>query len=84
MCKHTDKDREIAIYDDVCPLCQAAEIEQLRTALEPFATVGRRIAHAVGDTKSFPPGASARYLKLEPLIVQNFVDAAKCLDGEAA
>jgi hypothetical protein len=58
------------------------EIERLRAALEPFAVIGRKIAHAVGDTKSFPPGASARYLKLEPLVVQNFVDAAKCVDGE--
>jgi hypothetical protein len=59
---------------------QKVEIERLQVALEPFAAIGRKIAPAVGDT--FPPGASARYLNLDPLVAQNFVDASKCLDGE--
>lgn len=58
------------------------ENARLRSALKPFAAIGQKIAHAVGPTKSFPPGVSARFLNLEPLTCQDFVSARDAIAVE--
>jgi hypothetical protein len=35
-CPHDLIEREIACFDGMCPLCQQAEIERLRAALQPL------------------------------------------------
>lgn len=61
---------------------QRPEVDRLRAALKPFAEVGKKIAHAVGPDRAFPPGTSVRFLKLEPLKAQHLVDAATALEEE--
>lgn len=39
VCKHNWKAREYEAADGACPLCQAAEIERLRAALEEIDRV---------------------------------------------
>lgn len=59
------------------------EIERLRAALKPFADVGRKLRDArVCETGAIPAGASARFLKLEPLIAGDFVQAVDAFDNE--
>jgi hypothetical protein len=50
-------------------------IERQRKALEPFAKVGEPFI-AAAASGAFPAGASARFMKLEPLTVQEFINAA--------
>lgn len=54
----------------------ADEIERLRAALKPFAEIGERL-HAANQRsdQSVLIGASARFLKLEPLTGRDFVNA---------
>ena len=52
------------------------EITRLRTALKPFAEIGRRLHEAnQRSDQSTLIGASARFLKLEPLTGHDFVAA---------
>lgn len=52
---------------------------RLRIALAPFAEVGRPFVKAC-RTGAIPSGASARFLKLEPLIAEDFARAAMAFD----
>lgn len=56
-----------------------AENERLRAALMPFAAVGRPFVAAC-ESGALPSGASARYLKLEPLIAEDFANAARAYE----
>ncbi len=51
----------------------------LRAALKPFADVGQPFI-AAAASGAFPAGASARFMKLEPLTAQQFIDAARALE----
>ena len=52
------------------------EVERLRTAIKPFADIGQRLHEAnQRSDQSVLIGASARFLKLEPLTGQDFVNA---------
>jgi hypothetical protein len=52
-----------------------SEVDRLTKALKPFADVGQQFI-APCASGAFPPGASARAMKLEPLVAQDFVNAA--------
>lgn len=56
------------------------EIDRLRAALKPFAAIGEGL-HAANlkSGQSTLIGASARFLKLEPLTGQDFVNAYRAL-----
>ncbi len=58
------------------------EIERLRAALKPFADVGLPMLR-VGKA-AVPDGASAHYLKLEPLTASHFRAAAMAFRDEQA
>lgn len=60
----------------------AGEIERLRSALEPFADIGRPLIKAC-ETGAIPNGASARFLKLDPLVANDFARAATVFDAKA-
>lgn len=56
------------------------EIRRLRAAIKPFAEVGERLASANQKSdQSVLIGASARFLNLEPLTGQAFVEAHKAM-----
>lgn len=53
------------------------ENERLKSALEPFAAIGRKI-NATDETV-WPRGAKARFLNLDGLTVRHFCDAGRAL-----
>jgi hypothetical protein len=46
---HAHWESEAAVADGMCPICLQAEIERLRTALEPFANMAVIALHTPGD-----------------------------------
>lgn len=56
-----------------------AEIEKLKSALEPFAAIGRQI-NATDETV-WPSGAKARFLNLDSITVGHFREAGRAQGG---
>src|SRR5687767_10331571 len=75
-------DEDVLEYEREVIACRA-EIEQLRAALNRIADVGAKFAPRCAPDKSWPPGASARYMDLEPLKVEHFVAAHHALEQQA-